>query len=127
MTFNNTCYGRLLTPCGGLPPPAAADCYRYSLAQPAVRCCLSAPATLEQLEENLAALRDPDFADGRRRQMLTHGAALYEKRRCSDGWCGRSDGGLRHTGGTSARAKLLTSGRLGRCLPNLLGQGSLRQ
>jgi aryl-alcohol dehydrogenase-like predicted oxidoreductase len=79
MTFNNTCYGRLLAPCGEHRPPGAADCNRYSLAQPAVRCCLSAPATLEQLEENLAALRDPDLPEERRRQMLAHGGALYEE------------------------------------------------
>src|SRR5262249_47195207 len=59
LTFNNTCYGRLLQPRDGRPAPAAADCYRFSLGQPGVTACWSAPATLEQLEENLAALRDP--------------------------------------------------------------------
>src|SRR5262249_7100719 len=29
LTFNNTCYGRLLLPHGGILPPSAADCYRY--------------------------------------------------------------------------------------------------
>jgi hypothetical protein len=79
ITFNNTCYGRLLAPHGGAAPPSAADCYRYTLAQPGVRCCLSAPATLEQLDENLAALADPELPDDRRRALLTFGEALYRE------------------------------------------------
>ncbi len=61
ITFNNLCYGRMLRrPLpGGLAPPSAADCYRYTLAQPGVSACLSAPTTLEQLEENLFALDAP--------------------------------------------------------------------
>jgi hypothetical protein len=77
ITFNNTCYGRLLQPGGPLPAPGAADCYRYALAQPGVRCCLSAPATLEQLEENLAALREPGLPEERLRRLQAQGAALY--------------------------------------------------
>jgi HEAT repeat protein len=76
ITFNNTCYGRLLRPHDGWAP-GAADCYRYALSQPAVRCCLSAPATDEQLAENLAALHDPALPDDRRQRLLDHGAALY--------------------------------------------------
>jgi diketogulonate reductase-like aldo/keto reductase len=79
ITFNNTCYGRLLEPRDGRPAPAAADCYRFSLAQPAVRCCFSAPATLEQLDENLAALRDPSLSEERRQQLEQHGASLYRE------------------------------------------------
>jgi predicted aldo/keto reductase-like oxidoreductase len=79
ITFNNTCYGRLLEPRDGRPPPSAADCYRYSLAQPAVRCCFSAPATVAQLDENLAALRDPALPDERRRRLEEHGASLYRE------------------------------------------------
>jgi diketogulonate reductase-like aldo/keto reductase len=79
ITFNNTCYGRLLEPRDGQPAPAAADCYRYSLAQPAVCCCLSAPATLGQLDENLAALRDPSLPDEQRRRLEEHGASLYRE------------------------------------------------
>jgi diketogulonate reductase-like aldo/keto reductase len=79
ITFNNTCYGRLLEPCDGRPAPSAADCYRYSLAQPAVRGCFSAPATVEQLDENLAALRDPALPDERRRRLEEHGASLYRE------------------------------------------------
>jgi aryl-alcohol dehydrogenase-like predicted oxidoreductase len=77
ITFNNLCYGRLLQPVAGLTPPAAADCYRYTLGFPQVSACWSAPATLEQLEENLAVLRDPELSAEKREALLTFGAALY--------------------------------------------------
>jgi HEAT repeat protein len=79
LTFNNTCYGRLLQPHGEIAPPSAADCYRYTLAQPGVRACWSAPATLEELEEDLAVLRDPVLPDTRRRLLEAHGALVYEE------------------------------------------------
>ncbi len=79
ITFSNTCYGRLLEPHAGLVPPTAADCYRYALMQPAVRVCLSAPATLVQLEENLAALHDPALPEERRKHLEDFGARLYQE------------------------------------------------
>jgi aryl-alcohol dehydrogenase-like predicted oxidoreductase len=79
LTFNNTCYGRLLQARGGAPPPQPADCYRYTLAQPGVTACLSAPATLEQLDENLQALRDPELPEDRRRSLLAQGERVYEE------------------------------------------------
>jgi HEAT repeat protein len=79
ISFNNICYGRLLrTPDGGRPPPVA-DFYRYCLEQPGVRLCLSAPATVEQLEENLEALRDPELPAQRRQALLEHGAWVYRE------------------------------------------------
>jgi hypothetical protein len=79
ITFSNTCYGRLLQPLNGMTPPPAADCYRYSLMQPGVSACLSAPASLAQLEENLAALRDPVLPEERRDYLLSFGEKLYEE------------------------------------------------
>jgi len=79
ITFNNTCYARLLKPQGDEQPPPAADYYRYTLAHPAVTVCLSAPANLEQLDENLAALYDPTLPDERRQHLLRHGAAVYQE------------------------------------------------
>jgi HEAT repeat protein len=78
ITFNNTCYGRLLKPHAGSVPPSAADCYRYTLEQPGVRACWSAPATLDQLEENLAALRDPILLEDRR-PLRAHGDLVYQE------------------------------------------------
>ncbi len=79
ITFSNTCYGRLLEPRDGLAPPNAADCYRYTLMQPGVRACLSAPATLAQLEENLAALFDPALSAERRQHLQAVGECLYKE------------------------------------------------
>ncbi len=79
ITFSNTCYGRLLEPHKGMMPPRAGDCYRYTLLQPGVRACLSAPATLPQLEETLAALRDPDLPEERRNYLRSFGDRLYEE------------------------------------------------
>jgi aryl-alcohol dehydrogenase-like predicted oxidoreductase len=79
ITFNNTCYGRLLKPQGDRPIPPAADCYRYTLSFPAVTMCLSAPATMEQLEENLKALRQPHLADDRQQALLEQGAGVYRE------------------------------------------------
>jgi aryl-alcohol dehydrogenase-like predicted oxidoreductase len=79
ITFSNTCYGRLLQPHNGMTPPAAADCYRYALMQPGVRACLSAPASLAQLEDNLEALRDPVLPEERRNYLLRFGERLYEE------------------------------------------------
>jgi hypothetical protein len=79
LTFNNTCYARLLKPHGAVPPPSAADCYRYTLAQPGVTATLSAPATVEYLEENLTALRDPALPEERLRSLLDQGDAVYRE------------------------------------------------
>jgi aryl-alcohol dehydrogenase-like predicted oxidoreductase len=79
LTFSNTCYGRLLEPRGGLPGASAADCYRYTLRQPAVAACFSAPATLAQLDENLDALRDPAISDKQVRSLEEIGDRLYEE------------------------------------------------
>jgi aryl-alcohol dehydrogenase-like predicted oxidoreductase len=79
ITFSSTCYGRLLQPRPGLAPPSAADCYRYCLEQPGVAACWTAPATVQLLEENLAALRDPALTEDRRQALLAQGASLYEE------------------------------------------------
>ncbi len=79
ISFNNICYGRLLRSPDGTPPPPVADFYRYCLEQPGVRLCLSAPATVEQLEENLEALRNPELPEERRRALLEHGAWVYRE------------------------------------------------
>ncbi len=79
ITFNNLCYGRMLRPVGGMTPPTAADCYRYTLSFPQVTACWSAPATLEQLAENLAALRDPALSAEKREELERFGAALYRE------------------------------------------------
>ena len=56
VTFSALCYGRMLS---GPNPPSAANCYRYSLAQPGVTACISAPRRTGELIENLAVLDNP--------------------------------------------------------------------
>ncbi len=79
ITFNNTCYARLLAPHPNSEPPTAADCYRYTLEQPGVTMCLSAPANMDHLEENLSVIRDLHLSDDRRERLLKHGELVYQE------------------------------------------------
>lgn len=74
ITFNNTCYGRLLDP--SFRP---TDCFRFTLNTPGVSACFTAPATLEQLDENLDALRNPELADDVRDRLIRRGEWLYRE------------------------------------------------
>ena len=84
LTFNSTCYGRLLRDVGTSPALTAADCYRYSLAQPGVTACWSAPSTLEELSENLTVLADPQLSAERREEIAAHGKQVYEQDKLFD-------------------------------------------
>ena len=55
VTFSALCYGRMVSGPGA---PSPADCYRYSLSQPGVTACISAPRRTHELVENVAALRE---------------------------------------------------------------------
>ncbi len=74
ITFNNTCYGRLLD--SSFRP---SDCYRFTLNTPGVTACFTAPATLEFLEENLDALRDPELSAEVRERLVARGTAMYRE------------------------------------------------
>jgi len=59
------------------PLPTAADCYRYTLSQPGVTACWSAPRSHAELAENLSVLSlgplpDEDCARLRRHGQLVH-------------------------------------------------------
>jgi HEAT repeat protein len=79
ITFNNTCYGRLLKPLDGLPGLSAADCYRYTLSFPEVTMCWSAPSTVEQLCQNLEVLDSPHLSLEQKERMVRFGEKLYEE------------------------------------------------
>jgi HEAT repeat protein len=79
ITFNATCYGRLLGPPDAGCPARAADCYRYSLAQPGVAACLSAPATVDELDQNLEALRHPELPEERAAALRAGGDLVYRE------------------------------------------------
>lgn len=60
------------------PIPTAPDCYRYALDHPAVDLALFAPATLEQLEENLSVLDAPGGLDpDTKRRWEAYGDLIY--------------------------------------------------
>jgi diketogulonate reductase-like aldo/keto reductase len=73
VTFSALCYGRMLT---GDNAPAAADCYRYSLSQPGVTACISAPRRERELAENLDVLARPLLDDAQLAAMRTHGIGV---------------------------------------------------
>lgn len=79
LAFNSTCYGRLLTPLKDGTRVAAADCYRYTLSHAAVTCCLCAPATLTQLQENLQVLDNRSLDPATQDNLRKVGAIVYQQ------------------------------------------------
>ena len=79
ITFSNLCYTRMIKPpypeWG--PAPTAADNYRYSLGQPGVTACLSAPTTLEELDHNLTALKAAPMDADEVARMQRFGDEVY--------------------------------------------------
>ncbi|MEJ7604623.1 MAG: aldo/keto reductase, partial [Kofleriaceae bacterium] len=73
VTFSALCYGRLLTGPGA---PTASECYRYSLSQPGVVACISAPRRRRELVANLEVLRDPTLTPARIEELRAHGLGV---------------------------------------------------
>ncbi len=73
LTFSALCYGRMVS---GPSAPAAADCYRYALAQPGVTACISAPRRHEELVENLTALTAPPLTADQLAALRAHGVGV---------------------------------------------------
>ncbi|MCX5746170.1 MAG: aldo/keto reductase [Proteobacteria bacterium] len=73
LTFSALCYGRMLT---GANAPSPADCYRYSIAQPGVTACISAPRRDEELAENLAVLQDATLDAAAITAIRAHGVGV---------------------------------------------------
>ncbi|MEO7736471.1 MAG: aldo/keto reductase, partial [Kofleriaceae bacterium] len=73
LTFSALCYGRMVS---GACAPSPADCYRYSLSQPGVVGCISAPRRRHELIENLAALRRPSLDDAELATLRAHGVGV---------------------------------------------------
>lgn len=80
LTFSNLCYGRMLRPAFG-EPPSAADCYRYSLAQPGVTTVISGPRDVLQLRENLRVLEAPDLPLERLAALRAFGNRVHRDNR----------------------------------------------
>jgi aryl-alcohol dehydrogenase-like predicted oxidoreductase len=85
LTFSALVYGRMLTagqaPEGREMPIRAIDCYRYSVSQPAVAACISAPRRKQELEENLRLLRAPPLEPEVARRLVEHGKRVREENR----------------------------------------------
>ncbi|HWU88234.1 MAG TPA: aldo/keto reductase, partial [Kofleriaceae bacterium] len=74
VTFSALTYGRMIS---GLDAPSPADCYRYSLSQPGVTACISAPRRRDELVENLAVLDAPHLPPARLAALREHGAHVH--------------------------------------------------
>ncbi|UCC74881.1 MAG: aldo/keto reductase [Gemmatimonadota bacterium] len=57
--------------------PTAGLCYRFVLSNPHVHVCMTAPSNLEQLEENLAAVRRGPLDEEEMRFMQEFGNAVH--------------------------------------------------
>jgi aryl-alcohol dehydrogenase-like predicted oxidoreductase len=81
VAFTATRWGTLLEPRSdwAAAPPSAADCYRYCLANPAVQIVLSAPQTVEELDQNLAVLDAPPMNAAQQRHWERYGDRVYGK------------------------------------------------
>jgi HEAT repeat protein len=79
--FSATSYGRLLRRAPGSPiaPPTAAECYRYTLSQPGVGACVSAPRGGRELIENLEVLVRPTLDAARLEELRIHGRRVREE------------------------------------------------
>jgi aryl-alcohol dehydrogenase-like predicted oxidoreductase len=81
VAFTATRWGSLLKPHPRWPgePPTAADCYRYCLAQPAVRVVLTAPTTTTELNQNLSVLQSPPITSKARDRWDQFGDLIYNE------------------------------------------------
>jgi HEAT repeat protein len=101
LTFTATCYGRLLRPTAGMPSdvalPSAVDCYRYSLSQPGVSACLSAPRSHRELMQNLEVLARPWMVPEALEAMRVHGARVRARNQQFNALVRQAPGGTRDT------------------------------
>jgi aryl-alcohol dehydrogenase-like predicted oxidoreductase/HEAT repeat protein len=76
LAFSALSYGRILS-----DTITAVDAYSYSLSQPSVAACLSAPRTTRELEENLAALDARALSPARQDALRAHGKIIHAESR----------------------------------------------
>jgi aryl-alcohol dehydrogenase-like predicted oxidoreductase len=83
VAFTATRWGTLLKQQAGWPagPPSAADCYRFCLAQPAVRIVLTAPKSVAELNENISVLGLPPMNEEDCRRWHQFGDLIYDQGR----------------------------------------------
>jgi aryl-alcohol dehydrogenase-like predicted oxidoreductase len=83
VAFTATRWGTLLKERPAWPgePPSAADCYRFCLAQPAVRVVLTAPKSVAELDKNLAVLSLPPMNEQNCLRWEQFGDLVYDQGR----------------------------------------------
>jgi aryl-alcohol dehydrogenase-like predicted oxidoreductase len=83
IAFTATRWGTLLKERPDWPGelPSAADCYRFCLAQPAVRIVLTAPKSVAELDENLTVLSSPPMKKEDYRRWQQFGDLVYDQGR----------------------------------------------
>ncbi len=77
--YTATSWGKLLKPPRGWDGPAATagDCYRFCLTSPYVDVVLSAPKTVAQMRENLAALELGPLSDEEQTRLRELGRVVH--------------------------------------------------
>ena len=66
----------------GLPPPSAAECYRFCMQHPAVSIALAAPNGRRELVEALQALHESaEFDEAWMQRMRAHGERVHQHAR----------------------------------------------
>ncbi len=73
ITFSALTYGRMIS---GPHAPSPADCYRYSLSQPGVTACISAPRRRREVVENLDVLAQPLLDEAQLAALRRHGLGV---------------------------------------------------
>lgn len=83
VSYTATRWGHLLKP-GKMPPgqapPSSTDCYRFVLSHPAVDVCLCGPASFEQMEQALLALKAGPMDEQELQRMRTIGDHVHQQR-----------------------------------------------
>lgn len=85
ISYTATRWGFLLRRPRGWPAseplPTAGDCYRFVLSHPQVDVCLTAPRSLRELRENLAAAAEGPLPAERRAFLCRFGDAVHRAHR----------------------------------------------
>jgi aryl-alcohol dehydrogenase-like predicted oxidoreductase len=80
--YTATAWRKLMNPKNmppGEKPLTAADCYRFVLSNPNIDVCLTGPANMVQLNENLTALDKGPLSDDEMKRVRKIGAHIYGK------------------------------------------------
>jgi aryl-alcohol dehydrogenase-like predicted oxidoreductase len=89
VAYTATRWGMLLEPhpeAGFAAPMSAGECYRFALSHPAVDMAWCAPRTPEELDQDVAAVRDGPLSPGRLQEVRRFGDAVHAAARGGRKW-----------------------------------------